>query len=157
MRSIVARSVGFLRLLLVARPRGRGRKLRLRRREIRSAVGRHGLGVLVGARGFGRVVPFHWGLLGHQRRAVPYTRAEHVRLALAGLLPRLEKDAAACLLTGQLIGWGADISRDQPRAEELFHQSWTMDCSDAANQIGLLFNEGEPSRRNKVEAVRWFR
>jgi len=30
----------------------------------------------------GKLIPFHWGLLGHPKRAEPYARAEHMRMAL---------------------------------------------------------------------------
>ena len=43
------------------------------------------MGYLVGVLGLGRVVPFARGLLGHDRRAEPYTQPEHLRLALEEL------------------------------------------------------------------------
>ncbi len=53
--------------------------------EIADILSRHGMGYLVGVLGLGRRVPFHRGLLGHERRDEPYTRSEHVRLALEEL------------------------------------------------------------------------
>jgi len=88
--------------LVWSRPGGAAKQYRRRRREILSAVSRHGLGVLVGPRGFGRLVPFHWGLLGHQRRVVPYTRAEHVRLAVEDL-------GATFIKIGQIASTRGDL------------------------------------------------
>ena len=56
-----------------------------RYREIAETLSRHGLGFIVGLAGVEQLVPFHRGLLGHERRAEPYTRPEHVRLALEQL------------------------------------------------------------------------
>lgn len=53
--------------------------------QIASAAARHGLGYLAGPAGLGRLAPFQRGWLGHERRANPYTRPEHVRLALEEL------------------------------------------------------------------------
>ena len=58
---------------------------RQRLREIAETLSRHGFGFLVGAFGLERHVPFHRGLLHHERREEPYTQAEHVRLALEEL------------------------------------------------------------------------
>ena len=56
-----------------------------RLRQISGVLLRHGLGYVVGIVGLERFVPFHRGLLGHTKRAEPYTRPEHVRLALEEL------------------------------------------------------------------------
>lgn len=56
-----------------------------RYRQIASTAARHGLGFLVSEFGLGWMVPFHWGLLGHPRRELPYTRPEHVRMFLEEL------------------------------------------------------------------------
>lgn len=58
------------------------RERRKRYREIASALARHGLGVISTRTGLGWLVPFHRGWLGHVRRDLPYSTAEHVRLAL---------------------------------------------------------------------------
>ena len=58
---------------------------RRRLRQIASAMVRHGFGLLVVQLGLGGLVPFQRGWLGHVRRAAPYGRAEHVRLALEDL------------------------------------------------------------------------
>lgn len=58
---------------------------RERLRQIASTMARHGFGYLVGRLGLERVIPFQRGWLGHARRAEPYTRAEHLRLALEEL------------------------------------------------------------------------
>lgn len=58
---------------------------RRRLRQIGSAAARHGLGYLTGPAGLGRLAPLHRGWLGHERRPSPYTRPEHLRLALEEL------------------------------------------------------------------------
>ncbi|MBA4180585.1 MAG: 2-polyprenylphenol hydroxylase [Anaerolinea sp.] len=58
---------------------------RRRYREILSALSRHGLGAFVNEAGWGRLVPFQWGLMGHARRDSRYTTAEHIRLAMEEL------------------------------------------------------------------------
>ena len=56
-----------------------------RYRQIAQALSRHGMGYLVGVLGLERWVPFQHGMLGHQPREEPYTRPEHLRLALEEL------------------------------------------------------------------------
>lgn len=75
---------------------------RSRARQIAEVLGRHGLGYLVGVLGLERFVPFHRGLLGHPRRAEPYTRPEHVRMAL-------EELGAAWIKLGQILSTRADL------------------------------------------------
>ena len=48
---------------------------RRRYREILSVLSRHGLGAFVNEAGWGRAVPFQWGLMGHARRETRYTTA----------------------------------------------------------------------------------
>jgi len=62
-----------------------GLSRRRRLRQIGSAATRHGLGFLAGPAGLGRLAPFQRGWLGHERRSSPYTRPEHLRLALEEL------------------------------------------------------------------------
>ncbi|MBF6612505.1 MAG: AarF/ABC1/UbiB kinase family protein [Chloroflexi bacterium] len=56
-----------------------------RYRQIANTLARHGLGYFVGLAGLERLVPFEKGWLGHARRPQPYTRPEHVRIALEEL------------------------------------------------------------------------
>lgn len=81
-----------------------------RPREIAEVLARHGLGYLVGVVGLERFVPFHRGLLGHPRRAVPYTRPEHVRMALEDL-------GAAWIKLGQILSTRADLLPPEYQAE----------------------------------------
>ncbi|HEU5287040.1 MAG TPA: AarF/ABC1/UbiB kinase family protein [Candidatus Limnocylindria bacterium] len=64
---------------------------------------RHGLGFLVDALGLDRVIPFHRGLLGHPKRAEPYTRPEHVRMALEDLGPTFVKLGQIASTHGDLL------------------------------------------------------
>ncbi len=73
-----------------------------RYRQIADALARHGLGYLVGAFGLERFVPFHRGILGHPRRPEPYTRPEHVRMAL-------EDIGAAAIKLGQILSTRSDL------------------------------------------------
>lgn len=59
--------------------------------QIAHTLMRHGLGYLVGVVGLERFVPFHKGMLGHPRRAQPYTQPEHDRMALEDLGPTFIK------------------------------------------------------------------
>ncbi|WP_216641313.1 ABC1 kinase family protein [Thermus scotoductus] len=52
--------------------------------------------------GLERFVPFHHGLLGHPRRHEPYTRPEHIRMALEDL-------GAAWIKLGQILSTRADL------------------------------------------------
>lgn len=60
-------------------------RLLQRSKEIVTAFTRHGAGWLIGRLGFDRALPLERGWLGHAARAKPYSRPEHVRLALASL------------------------------------------------------------------------
>ena len=73
-----------------------------RYKEIANALARHGLGYVVGILGLQRFVPFHKGLLSHPRRPAPYTRPEHVRMALEDL-------GAASIKLGQIVSTRADL------------------------------------------------
>ena len=75
---------------------------RRRYREVASILSRHGLGVVTTGVGIGRVVPFHWGLLGHARRDMPYTTAEHMRLAL-------EELGTTAIKLGQILSTRPDL------------------------------------------------
>ena len=73
-----------------------------RYREIAEVLSRHGLGFMLGNLGMERLVPFHRGMLGHERRPEPYTRPEHVRLAL-------EQLGAMWVKLGQILSTRADL------------------------------------------------
>lgn len=73
-------------------------------------LGRHGLGYLVGMLGLERFMPFHRGLLGHPRRLEPYTRPEHIRMALEDL-------GAAWVKLGQILSTRADLLPPEYQAE----------------------------------------
>ncbi len=75
---------------------------RQRYREIAETLSRHGMGYLVGIAGLERYVPFHRGLLGHEPQAEPYTRPEHVRLAL-------EQLGATFVKLGQILSTRSDL------------------------------------------------
>lgn len=73
-----------------------------RYRQIADALGRHGLGYLTGTLGLDRFIPFHRGLLGHAPRPEPYTRPEHVRLAIEDL-------GATFIKLGQILSSRPDL------------------------------------------------
>ena len=73
-----------------------------RYREIAEVFSRHGMGFLVGVAGLERLVPFQRGLLGHDRRAEPYTRPEHLRLAF-------EQLGATFVKLGQILSTRPDL------------------------------------------------
>jgi ubiquinone biosynthesis protein len=81
-----------------------------RYREIAETLSRHGMGYLVGILGLDRLMPFHHGLLGHERRAEPYTRPEHLRLAL-------EQLGATFVKLGQILSTRPDLLGPEYQAE----------------------------------------
>ncbi|WP_207956923.1 ABC1 kinase family protein [Rubrobacter tropicus] len=73
-----------------------------RYRQIAEALSRHGLGYMVGIFGLEQFVPFHRGLFSHERREEPYTRPEHLRLALEDL-------GATFIKLGQILSTRPDL------------------------------------------------
>jgi ubiquinone biosynthesis protein len=65
---------------------------------------------MVGILGLERFVPFHRGLLGHPRRSAPYTRPEHLRLALEDL-------GTTFIKLGQILSTRADLLTPEFQAE----------------------------------------
>lgn len=70
--------------------------------QIANTLARHGLGYLAGVAGLERLVPFEKGWFGHARRAEPYTRPEHLRLALEDL-------GTAFMKLGQILSTRPDL------------------------------------------------
>jgi ubiquinone biosynthesis protein len=70
---------------ILSTPRPTRRQLLRRSRKIASVLTRHGLGWLVVRVGLAGLVPFERGWFGHPVREAPYTRPEHLRMALSEL------------------------------------------------------------------------
>src|SRR6266571_4815446 len=81
-----------------------------RSRQIANILVLRGLGYLVGVFGLERFVPFQRGLLKHPRRAQPYTRPEHVRMAL-------EELGATFIKLGQILSTRTDLLSPDYQAE----------------------------------------
>ncbi len=80
----------------------RAARRRNRYRQIAEVLVRHGLGYLVGVAGLERFVPLHRGWFGHPRREAPYTRPEHVRMAVEDL-------GTTFIKLGQILSTRADL------------------------------------------------
>lgn len=81
------------------------------------------MGYLVAVLGLTRVIPFERGLLGHERRAQPYTQPEHVRLAL-------EELGTTFVKLGQILSTRADLMPSEYQAE-------LSKLQDAAPPVGV--------------------
>jgi ubiquinone biosynthesis protein len=73
-----------------------------RYRQIAEVLSRHSLGFFVSATGLDRRLPFLPTIAGHDRRSAPYTKAEHLRLALEQLGPTFVK-------LGQILSTQAEL------------------------------------------------
>jgi ubiquinone biosynthesis protein len=75
---------------------------RKRYREVASVLTRHGMGALNAQLGLSRFVPFRRGLLGRRPPEVPYTTAEHIRLAI-------EELGTTAIKLGQILSTRPDL------------------------------------------------
>lgn len=82
---------------------GRSRLARRRRlAQIVAVLSRHGFGYLLGRISLGSVVPFHKGMLGHAASDEPYTRPDHLRMAL-------EELGTTAIKFGQILSTRSDL------------------------------------------------
>ena len=114
-----------------------------RYQEIATILSRHGMGYLVGILGLEGRVPFERGLLGHDRRDAPYTRPEHLRLAL-------EELGAAFVKIGQTLRAELDYLREG-RSAEGFAANFT---DDPDVHISRVFWGTTTSRVLTLERIR---
>jgi ubiquinone biosynthesis protein len=75
---------------------------RRRLAQVAAVFSRHGVGYLLVRLGVEGLVPLHRGLLGHTARDTPYTRPDHLRLAL-------EELGTAPIKLGQILSTRADL------------------------------------------------
>ncbi len=73
-----------------------------RKAYIAKTLAKHGFGILVIQLGLGKLVPFHWGIMGHPRRKEPYSAAEHLRMAF-------EELGATFIKLGQILSTRPDL------------------------------------------------
>ncbi|MBF6595848.1 MAG: hypothetical protein IVW51_15595 [Thermaceae bacterium] len=85
--------------------------------EIATVLARHGLGYLAVELGLGRYLPFNRGLLQHRPREAPYTRADHLRLALEELGPTFVKLGQILCTWPDLVplDWSVELAKLQER------------------------------------------
>jgi len=90
-------------------------------REIVSILIRHGFGWLIVEMGLGKLVPFHWGLLGHPRRKKRYLAEEHLRMAFEDLGPTFIKLAQILSTRPDVISpsYAQELARLQDRVPPL--------------------------------------
>jgi ubiquinone biosynthesis protein len=110
---------------------------RERYRQIAHTLARHGLGYLVGILGLERFVPFHKGLLKHPKRPQPYTRPEHVRMAL-------EELGATFIKLGQMLSIRTDLLPPDYQAEFAKLQDAAPTVPLEQVQAALLEELGQP-------------
>ncbi len=115
-------------------PRGRSR-------QIAHTLARHGLGYLVSLLGLERFVPFHRGWLKHPRRAQPYTRPEHLRMAL-------EELGATFIKLGQILSTRPDLLPPEYQVEFAKLQDAAPTISIESVRETIIAELGQP-----IEAV----
>lgn len=124
----------------------RGRLLK-RSRQIASALTRHGLGWLAIRIGLNDLVPFERGWLGHPVRETPYTRPEHLRLALEELGGAFIKVGQAISTRPDLIPpeYVAEFSKLQDAAPPVpFEDICQVICDELGASPENLFEEFDP-------------
>ncbi len=73
-----------------------------RYRQVAAVLARHGFGLAMGRIGVARLVPFHRGWFGHAPRDLPYTQADHLRMAF-------EELGVTFIKLGQILSTRPDI------------------------------------------------
>ncbi len=109
-----------------------------RLRQIVAILMRHGLGFFVGIAGLERLAPFHRGLFGHPKRDTPYTRPEHLRLALGEL-------GAAWIKLGQLLSTRGDLLPSEYQRELAQLQDAAPPVSEPAVAELIMTELGAPA------------
>lgn len=124
------------------------RRLHARRyQQIVRTLFRHGFGYLVNQLGIARFVPFHYGILGHLKKAEPYTQPEHVRLAFEDL-------STTYIKLGQILSTRPDIippeylgeleklqDRVPPVSPEIIKERISQELGAPLNEIFADFND----------------
>ncbi len=115
-------------------------------REIVSILIRHGFGWLIVEMGLGKLIPFHWGLLGHPRRKQVYSAAEHLRMAFEELGPTFIKLAQILSTRPDLVSptYAQEFARLQDRVPPLpFEQIQPVLETELGEPYTRVFSELE--------------